>query len=80
MVFQNNLSLSALPVWENVAFPLLLEGVSPGKARRRAEQMLERVDLLDLAGCFTKVLSGGQRRRLGIALGHDRGTGVAAGG
>jgi putative ABC transport system ATP-binding protein len=67
LVFQNNLSLSALPVWENAAFPLLLAGVSPGKARRRAEEMLERMDLLALADSSTLALSGGQRRRLGIA-------------
>lgn len=67
LVFQNNLSLSALPVWENAAFPLLLEGTAPAKARRRAEEMLERVGLASLAASSTMALSGGQRRRLGIA-------------
>ena len=67
LVFQNNLSLSALPVWENAAFPLLLEGLAPAKARPRAEEMLERVGLGSLADQSTTVLSGGQRRRLGLA-------------
>jgi ABC-type lipoprotein export system ATPase subunit len=67
LVFQNNLSLSALPVWENAALPLLLEGVPSAKARRHAEQMLERVGLASFSGAPMAALSGGQRRRLGVA-------------
>ncbi|MCL5270467.1 MAG: ATP-binding cassette domain-containing protein, partial [bacterium] len=67
LVFQNNLSLSALPVWENAALPLLLQGQPQRKARRAAETMLERVGLAAFARCATATLSGGQRRRLGLA-------------
>ncbi len=67
LVFQNNLSLSALPVWENAALPLLLDGQSLAAARRAALEMLDRVGLADDAERPTTVLSGGQRRRLGLA-------------
>jgi putative ABC transport system ATP-binding protein len=66
LVFQNNLSLSALPVWENAALPLLLEGAPSGPARRAAEALLERVGLASWAASPTAALSGGQRRRLGL--------------
>src|SRR5690349_11941643 len=64
LVFQNNLSLAALPVWENAAFPLLLTGTEAGQARRQAEEALERLGLAGLAQAPTAMLSGGQRRRL----------------
>lgn len=67
LVFQNNLSLSALPVWENAALPLLLDGRPTQSARAAAMEMLERVGLVDYAERSTTALSGGQRRRLGLA-------------
>lgn len=67
LVFQNNLSLSALPVWENAALPLLLEGLPASKARSAAMEILDRVGLAEYAGRSTTALSGGQRRRLGLA-------------
>lgn len=66
LVFQNNLSLSALPVWENAALPLLLEGAPQAEARRQAEALLDRFGLGRWTGASTAVLSGGQRRRLGM--------------
>lgn len=67
LVFQNNLSLTVLPVWENAALPLLLEGVPRRMARRRADQILERVGLGRFGEASTRHLSGGQRRRLRLA-------------
>ncbi|MCE5231097.1 ATP-binding cassette domain-containing protein [bacterium] len=67
LVFQNNLSLSALPVWENAALPLLLEGQTAAKSKAASIEMLERLGLADYADRPTTVLSGGQRRRLGLA-------------
>ena len=67
LVFQNNLCLNALPVWENVALPLLLDKMGPQAARCKAEAMLDRVGLASLGNATTASLSGGQRRRLGLA-------------
>ncbi len=67
LVFQNNLSLSALPVWENAALSLLMDGASRRRARPEALAMLKRLGLDGYADRPTAVLSGGQRRRLGLA-------------
>jgi ABC-2 type transport system ATP-binding protein len=44
-------------------------GLSKVDARRRAEELLEGLGLADLAGRVVQSLSGGQRRRLDVALG-----------
>jgi ABC-type lipoprotein export system ATPase subunit len=75
LVFQNNLALSVLPVWENAALPLLMRGDARAEPPKRAESMLERLGLGAFARGATQVLSGGQRRRLGLAramLGRPR--------
>ena len=67
LIFQNSLALGALPIWENAALGLLMEGARRTDARRAALAMLERVGLDGAADRSLKVLSGGQRRRLGLA-------------
>jgi ABC-2 type transport system ATP-binding protein len=48
-------------------------GLSKAEARRRSAELTERLDIADLDQRLIKTLSGGQRRRLDIALGllHD---------
>jgi len=46
-----------------------LYGLSRAAARQRARDLREQLDLPDLGGRLIKTLSGGQRRRLDIALG-----------
>ncbi|MGW5054928.1 ATP-binding cassette domain-containing protein [Actinokineospora sp. NPDC004072] len=52
-----------------------LYGLGKAEARRRGAELAERLDLAGLAERLVKTLSGGQRRRLDIALGlvHDPG-------
>ena len=67
VVFQAQSLLPPLDVVENVALPLLLQGVNRGSARSAAMAALER---LGLASLFTKLpeeLSGGQAQRVAIA-------------
>jgi phospholipid/cholesterol/gamma-HCH transport system ATP-binding protein len=68
MLFQNNALFDALTVAENVAFPLrrLTDLTEPEIGERVAER-LERVGLGPFADRMTQALSGGQRKRVGIA-------------
>ncbi len=52
---------------ENVELPALLAGFAPRAARRRATQLLERLDVADRAGYLPDKLSGGQRQRVALA-------------
>jgi putative ABC transport system ATP-binding protein len=66
-VFQAFHLVDELTAVENVELPALLAGASPRKARLRASQLLQRVDLEARAGHLPSALSGGQRQRVAIA-------------
>jgi len=66
-VFQ---AFNLIPVFtavENVELPLLLVGVAPAQARRRAAEMLERVGLGARGSHRPNELSGGEQQRVTIA-------------
>ena len=63
-------SFNLIPVFsaaENVEMPLLLAGVSPSEARRRAETTLDRVGLGHRRNHRPNQLSGGEQQRVTIA-------------
>lgn len=62
-----------LSVLENVIAPLRLAGISQRRARRRSEELLERVGLSDRIDHLLEQLSDGQQKRASIAraLVHD---------
>jgi putative ABC transport system ATP-binding protein len=66
-VFQAFHLMEELTAVENVELPALMAGRSPRAARRRAEELLERVGLADRARHLPSALSGGQRQRVAIA-------------
>lgn len=66
-VFQNFNLLQVLTAYENVEYPLLLNGVPPGLRRSRVTSLLESVGLADRANNRPGQLSGGQRQRVAIA-------------
>jgi putative ABC transport system ATP-binding protein len=66
-IFQTYNLLPVLSAVENVELPLVVSGVSAGKARQQAMDALERVELADRAGNWPAQLSGGQRQRVTIA-------------
>jgi putative ABC transport system ATP-binding protein len=66
-VFQAFHLMEELTAVENVELPALLAGRSPRAARRRAEDLLERVGLADRARFLPSALSGGQRQRVAVA-------------
>ena len=53
---------------QNVEVPMILEGTSRRNARLRADQLLERVDLLDKRRNRPDQLSGGEQQRVAIAV------------
>jgi putative ABC transport system ATP-binding protein len=66
-VFQAFHLVEELTATENVELPALLAGSSPRRARDRATELLQQVDLEDRAGYLPSALSGGQRQRVAIA-------------
>ena len=66
-VFQSFNLISYKNAIENVALPLFYRGISRRKRNKRAEELLERVDLLSHAYYYPNEMSGGQKQRVAIA-------------
>ena len=67
MIFQHFNLLSAKTVYDNVALPLRVAGVSAAETDARVRELLELVGLQDKLGVYPSRLSGGQKQRVGIA-------------
>lgn len=66
-VFQSFNLLPVLSAVENVELPLLMAGVKPGNARRRAQEALALVGLAAEAPKLPAEMSGGQQQRATVA-------------
>ncbi|MBP6572320.1 MAG: ABC transporter ATP-binding protein [Gemmatimonadales bacterium] len=66
-VFQFHHLLRDFTATENVMMPLLIAGVAPADARRRATAELARVGLEGRAASRVTVLSGGEQQRVALA-------------
>ncbi len=66
-VFQSGLLLADLPAVENVALPLLLDGVDRRVAVERARGALAEFDIADLADRLPGAVSGGEAQRIAVA-------------
>ncbi|HEX7281362.1 MAG TPA: ATP-binding cassette domain-containing protein [Vicinamibacterales bacterium] len=69
MAFQENALFDSLTVAENVAFRLMEERMPDEQIDARVAEVLGFVGLTDFADRMPSQLSGGQRRRVGIARG-----------
>ncbi|MCI7125700.1 MAG: ATP-binding cassette domain-containing protein [Agathobaculum sp.] len=67
MVFQQFNLLESKTVFQNVAIPLILEGVPKDKIADRVKEVLHIVELDDKRDTYVSQLSGGQKQRVGIA-------------
>lgn len=66
-VFQNFNLLNYASVYENVELPLIFAGFSSRKRRKRVEEMLDRVGLVERRNHLPSELSGGEMQRIAIA-------------
>ena len=68
MVFQNAALFDSMSVFENVAFPLREHtSLSETEIKKRVDEKLELVDLAGTQHKFPSELSGGMRKRVGLA-------------
>jgi phospholipid/cholesterol/gamma-HCH transport system ATP-binding protein len=67
MVFQESALFDSLTVRENVAFRLIEEGMPAEETERRVREALRFVELENTIDQFPGELSGGMKRRVGIA-------------
>ncbi len=66
-IFQQFNLLAGMTALENVAVPLLLQGVAGGERGARARHALGLVSLADRGAAKARLLSGGQQQRVAIA-------------
>jgi phospholipid/cholesterol/gamma-HCH transport system ATP-binding protein len=68
VMFQDGALFSSMPVYDNVAFPLRQHtDLNEREVRQLVEEQLSAVGLLDAAKLYPKELSGGMRKRAGLA-------------
>lgn len=66
-VFQDYALLPELSAIDNVALPMLMQGVKSSVALHKGKQALQRVGLAEKIANFPSQLSGGQQQRVAIA-------------
>jgi len=66
-VFQAYHLIPVLSAWENVALPLVAQGVGHKESKSRAIEALAQVGLADRANRYPSEMSGGQNQRVAIA-------------
>ena len=67
VVFQDHQLLFDRSVFDNVAMPLMIQGMHPRDAGRRVRAALDKVGLLHRERALPVELSGGEQQRVGIA-------------
>lgn len=67
MIFQHFNLLSSRTVYENIAYPLEIMGISGEERKGRIEELLKLVGLSEKRNAYPSRLSGGEKQRVGIA-------------
>ncbi|QOR67804.1 ABC transporter ATP-binding protein [Cytobacillus suaedae] len=66
-IFQSFQLIPSMTAFQNVELPLILKGVAEGERKKKTEEMLKKVGLLQFAEHYPSELSGGQQQRVSIA-------------
>ncbi len=66
-VFQAFNLLHVLTAKENVALPLIIDGVDEFQANQKAQEVLERVGIANRADHYPSELAGGEQQRVALA-------------
>lgn len=66
-MFQSFQLIPSMTAFENVELPLVLQGASIDRRKKRVSELLERVGLSEYAGHYPGELSGGQQQRVSVA-------------
>lgn len=66
MVFENYALYTHKTVFENIAFPLILRGVSSDEIKKQVYWAAEKLKIVDILNENTNKLSGGQKQRVSI--------------
>lgn len=67
LLFQHAALLDWLSVYGNVDFPLKERGVPPAERQARVTEVLERLQIADIANYMPSDISEGQKKRVGLA-------------
>ncbi len=67
MIFQHFNLLNSRTVFQNIAFPLEINGYDKNTIEKRVNELLEVVELVDKKNAYPSQLSGGQKQRVAIA-------------
>lgn len=66
-IFQSFNLVTSLRAWENVALPLVFQGLGRADRKRRSHELLERVGLGKRTNHVPSEMSGGEQQRVAIA-------------
>ncbi len=66
-IFQSFQLIPSMTAFQNVELPLILKGVNETERKRKTEEMLTKVGLIDYQEHYPGELSGGQQQRVSIA-------------
>lgn len=67
MIFQHFNLMNSRTVFQNIAFPLEINGKDRNTIEKRVNELLELVELVDKKNAYPSQLSGGQKQRVAIA-------------
>ena len=67
MIFQHFNLLQSKTVFENIALPMIIQGMNKEEIEPKIDELLELVELIDKRHAYPAALSGGQKQRVAIA-------------